>query len=307
MAGEVCFAEAYDRLRYFLPAENIYIISLARYLPAIAEELSQLPPENLIGEPVGRDTANAIALSAAILHEHDPDTIMGVFTADHAIRTTEMFAADVQRAFDAVAGHPDALVTFGIKPTEVHTGLGYIERGEQVSPGVYRVSSFREKPDAQTATGYLSSGRHYWNSGMFVWRTDAILRELQCRLPDTVASVAKLAQGWFSPEGAKLAAEVYPTLTRISIDFAVMEHAKNVLVVEGNFEWHDVGNWTALEKVLRSDEAGNVHAATYTSMTDSRGSIVVSEGDHLIATIGVENLIVVHSENATLVCHRDRI
>lgn len=307
LGGRSLLRESYDRLRFFLPAENIYVISLASYLPAIAEELSQLPPENLIGEPIGRDTANAIALSAAILHERDADTIMGVFTADHFIRPTETFAAAVQKGFRAAEENPDALITFGIHPTEPHTGLGYIERGEPLSDGLYRVNSFREKPDEETAKSYVASGRHAWNSGMFAWRTGTILREIESRLPETRAAVRKLAAAWYGPDGPRAAAELYPTLQRTSIDFAVMEHAKNVLVVESDFDWHDVGNWTALEKILRRDEGGNVRAATYTALTDSRDSIVVSEGDHLIAAIGMENLIVVHSENATLICHRDRI
>lgn len=307
VGGQSLLRSAYDRLRTFLPADDIYIVALASHLPAIAEEVSSLPPENLIGEPIGRDTANAIALTASILHERDPDTLMGVFTADHFIRPANVFAEDVRTAFEAVGAHPDALLTIGMRPTEPHTGFGYIERGQAVAERVYRVEQFREKPNLETARSYVDSGRYYWNSGMFVWRTETILSELARRLPQTHAAVRALGKSWYEYDGPRAAAEVYPTLTRISIDFAVMEHATNVLVVEGRFEWHDVGNWTALENVLYSDEAHNVRAAAITELMDSRNTIVVAEGDHLIATIGVSDLIVVHSNNATLVCHRDRI
>ncbi|MBX3394239.1 MAG: NTP transferase domain-containing protein [Phycisphaerae bacterium] len=307
VGGQSLLRSAYDRLSTFLPADDIYIVALSSHLPAIADEVSALPPENLIGEPIGRDTANAIALTASILHERDSDTVMGVFTADHFIRPANVFAEDVRTAFDAVAAHPDALLTIGLRPTEPHTGFGYIERGQPVAERIYRVKQFREKPDLETARSYARSGRHYWNSGMFVWRTETILAEFARRLPETHSAVRTLGRSWYEYDGPRAAAEVYPTLTRISIDFAVMEHAKNVLVVEGRFEWHDVGNWTALEHVFSSDEAHNVRAAANTELMDSRNTIVVAEGEHLIAAIGVSDLIVVHSHNATLVCRRDRI
>ncbi len=307
VGGRSLIREAYDRLRYSIPAEDIYVITLAEYLPAIAEELSTMPPTNLIGEPTGRDTANAIGLAASILHEQDPDTVMGVFTADHLIRSTEAFTHDLRTAFAAVAADPGALVTFGIQPTEPHTGLGYIERGEAVSPGVYRVTSFKEKPDLATAQKYIASGRYYWNSGMFVWRTRTILGELARHLPESHETLTRLAKSWFTTAGPSLAADVYPSLKRISIDFAVMERATNAKVVESHFEWLDVGNWSALAEAVGADSVGNVRSAAEAILTDTRNTIVVSEDDHLIAAIGVDDLVIVHSASATLVCRRDRI
>ncbi len=305
--GRSLLREAYDRLRAALSPSDIYVIALTSHLPAIAAVLNEIPRENLIGEPIGRDTANAVALAAAVLHELDADTIMGVFTADHHIQPTDAFADNLAIAFAAANDYPDALITIGIPPIEAHTGYGYIERGEPIAPGLYRVEAFREKPDATTAANYLSSGRHYWNSGMFVWRTATILSEIKRRLPDTHQAMQRLAKIWFTPGGPAEAARIYPALTRISIDFAVMEHARRVLVVEAGFNWRDVGDWAALSRVLPADGEGNITSAVHTALLDSRNTIVVSEDDHLIATIGVDDLVIVHAAGATLVCRRDHV
>jgi mannose-1-phosphate guanylyltransferase len=305
--GKSLLHEAFARLRLVFPPTDIYVIALAEHLPAIAEELPTLPPGNLIGEPVGRDTANAIGLAAAILHAKSPDTVMGVFTADHVIRPAERFAEVIERGFAAAEETPDALVTFGVKPTEPHTGLGYVERGEPHAAGVWRVRTFKEKPDLATARRYVDSGNFYWNSGMFVWRTAAILEQLRRHLPQAHAALMKAGAGWGDETGPRLASEVYPGLKKISIDFAVMEKAPNVLVVEMDLQWLDVGSWTALATVLGADAAGNTRALQRAVTLSSQDNILVAEGDHLIATLGVKDLVVVHSPDATLICHRDQV
>jgi len=305
--GTSLIHKTYERLNALLDPRDIYVIALAEHLPAISQELPALPPENLIGEPTGRDTANAITLAAAILHEHDPETVMGVFTADHLIRPVDTFAQIVQRGYDAAIETPDALVTFGIKPTEPHVGFGYIERGDEVSPGTWAVASFREKPDLAKAKQYVASGNYYWNSGMFVWRTETILEQVKQRLPGSFEGATELARVWSTPQGSDLAKSIYPTLERISIDFAIMEKAPKVLVVEMALDWLDVGNWTALTSVLGTDAEGNTRALSRAASMASNGNILVAEGDHLIATIGVSDLVIVHSADATLVCHKDEI
>lgn len=305
--GRSLLHEAYQRLDLMFAPGDIYVVALAEHLPAIARELPKLPPENFIGEPVGRDTANAIALAASILHQRTPETIMGVFTADHVIRPADKFVEVIKRGFAVAEETPDGLVTFGIKPTEPHTGLGYIHRGEQAAPGVWAVRGFKEKPDLDTARQYVASGEYYWNSGMFVWRTAAILEQLKLRLPQSHAAAQRLARAWFSEEGRKLAAELYPGLTKISIDFAVMEKAPKVLAVEMALEWLDLGSWAALAAVSSTDSAGNTKALKRAAALFSRNNIVVAEDDHLIALVGVENLVVVHSGDATLVCHKGQI
>ncbi len=305
--GRSLIYKAFERLNAAFSPKEIHVIALAEHLPAIARELPALPPENLIGEPTGRDTANAIALAAAILHEKDPETIMGVFTADHVIRPTDKFVEIVKRGFAAAQEDPSALVTFGIKPTEPHIGLGYVERGQLQAPGVWTVNRFREKPDLETARQYVASGDYYWNSGMFVWRTDTILGQLQRHLPESHDAARRIAQAWPTEAGLTLARDLYPTLVRISIDYAIMEKAENVLVVEMDLDWLDVGNWTALPAVLGTDSSGNTQALQRAVGLSSKNNILVAEGDHLIATIGVEDLVIIHSPDATLVCHQDQV
>lgn len=315
--GRSLIREAFERLRAVFDQDEIYVIALDVHLAAIAEELPELPVRNLIGEPTGRDTAAAIALGAAIAHEKDPQTVMGVFTADHLIRPADTFAAVIERGLATAEEHPDALVTFGIKPTAPHTGLGYVERGEPLSPGVWAVKNFKEKPKLEDARKYVASGDYYWNSGMFAWRTETILEQLRRHLPASHAAAVKIARAWHTEAGGKnqqgphplpaLARELYPGLEKISIDFAVMEKAPKVLVVEMALEWLDVGSWTALNDVLGADPSGNTHAVKHVCTRTSGNNIFVAEGDHLIAAIGVKDLVIVHSPNATLVCHRDRV
>lgn len=300
--GKSLLRRAFERLTGLLPPERIHVITLDDHLPQVAEQVPELPGANLIGEPVGRDTANAICLSALLLARRDPDGVMGVFTADHIIEPADRFRQTLEEGYTAAAEHPDALVTFGIKPTVAHTGLGYIRRGELLTGRTYAVREFKEKPDAATAAGYLESGEYYWNSGMFVWRIDTILGELRHHLPDSAGKLRQIADGWDAPDRTKRLADVYPTLNKISIDYAVMEKAERVLVVEMDCRWLDVGSWPALAEALATDPAGNVSAARRTAILDGRNNVLVSEADHLLAAIGVEDLVVVHGEDATLVC-----
>ncbi len=305
--GRSLLRAAYDRLTLVLPPESIYVVALEEHLPEMARELPDLPRPNLIGEPTGRDTANAIALAAALLHARDPRAVMGVFTADQVIRPSDRFAEVVRRGYAAAEEHPQALITFGVKPTEPHTGYGYIEHGEPAGAGVWRVRTFKEKPDLETARRYVASGRFYWNSGMFVWRTETILDHFRRLLPETHSAMQRLAARWNEVDGPRLAAETYPSLRKISIDYAVLEKSESVLVVEMALEWLDVGHWTALPAVVGADPDGNTCALARSAMVASRGNIVVAEDEHLIALVGVEDLVVVRSGDATLICHREHL
>ncbi len=302
---------SYDRLRSLFAPGDIYVITLAEQLPIVAEELPDIPAENLIGEPAARDTANAVALSAAILHERNPDTVMGIFTADHVIRPVEQFARTVKYAFELAEKEPSLLVTFGIKPTHPHTGLGYIEiesqlRGAGTDHASYRVRAFHEKPAEPRAKEYIDSGRYFWNSGMFVWRTATVLDQLRQFLPESHEGATRVAQAWGGGRGPAVAAEVYPALKRISIDYAVLEKAQSIATVLMPVEWLDVGSWTALPSVLGADEHGNTAGAPVTMLQGAKNTIIAGEGDHLIAAIGVEDLVIVHSDDATLICRRDQ-
>jgi mannose-1-phosphate guanylyltransferase len=303
--GQSLLRQSYERLAARFAPEQIHVITMAAYVPMVAGELPELPAENLMGEPCGRDTANAIGMAAALLERRDPQAIMGVFTADHIIRPVDRFSAALGKAYAHVSEHPEALVTFGIRPTRPHTGYGYIHRGQAIGEGLHRVIAFKEKPDAATAAGYVGDGQHYWNSGMFVWRTDTYLNELARVLPESCAKLRQMAEAWSKPRGRQEIETIYPTLTRISVDFAVMEKAGNVAVVEMDCQWLDVGSWTSLTEVFEADASGNILAADQGALLNSEGNIVVAEDDHLIALVGAKDLIVVRSGDATLICHRD--
>ena len=301
--GKSLLRQSYERLTALLPPESIYVISGAKYIEAVSKELPELPAENLFGEPFGRDTANAVGLAAAILHERDPDGEMGIFTADHVINPLDTFCEAVDIGFRTAADHPDALVTYGIRPSSPHTGYGYIRRGQPIDDGVFFVDEFTEKPNITAAMQYVASGEYYWNSGMFTWRLPTILDQIRKHLPGSYEGLVECGRVWDTPKRDETLGRVYPHLMKISVDFAVMERADRVLVVEMNCQWIDVGSWTALEQVVGGDVDGNVNVAAATLHLGSRGNVIVSDDhDHLIATIGVDDLVIVRAADATLIC-----
>lgn len=304
LGGMSLLRQSFERVATLFPPEQIHIITNQTHLPMVTAEIPEIPAGNLYGEPVGRDTANAVGLAAAILHERDPDAVIGTFTADHVITPQEKFNEAVLKAFSIAEQNADALVTLGVRPSRPDVGFGYIQRGERHAEGVYEVQRFVEKPNHALATKYVASGEYYWNSGMFCWRATTILDQLSKHLPQSYASLMDIARSWRTEERQTKLQSIYPKLMRISIDFAVMERADRVLVVELNCDWVDVGSWPALETVLPADADGNISACSHAIHLGSRGNIVVSEDKHLIATIGVDDLVIVHSPNATLICTR---
>ncbi|MFP4140859.1 MAG: mannose-1-phosphate guanylyltransferase [Planctomycetota bacterium] len=305
LGGKSLLEMAVDRLAPVFGADNVLVITNAEYADQVADSVSSLKPENVIGEPEGRDTANAIALAAELLAARDPHATMAVFTADHVIRPQDRFAAAVERAIEAAESNPDALVTFGIRPTWPHTGLGYIHC-PQPEGDARPVKAFREKPDHQTARRYVDSGEYFWNSGMFVWSLDAIHTSLREFLSDSMTKLGPIREAAEAGQDfIALLAEVYPTLERISIDYAVMEKAPTVLMVEMDAEWVDVGSWPALDRVSEQDETGNVVLAEKSLLLDSgRNVIVCEDASHLMAVVGMDDCIVVHAPDATLVCNK---
>src|SRR5688500_9085199 len=262
--GKSLLRLSYDRLRGILPPDRIYVCTGSQHGPLVLEDLPELPKDNLLGEPMGRDTANAVGFSAAVLRERDKDAVMAITTADHVIEPVDAFQAAVKTAFEVVAEDPAALVTFGIVPTHGHTGLGYIHRGEPLKhKGAFRVQAFKEKPDKPTADRYVESERYCWNSGMVVWRCDTVLGELATHLPASQAGLSQIADAWGSSRQQQVRQDVYPKLPKISIDFAVMEPAAagkgkaHVSVVEMPVQWIDVGSWPALGETLAPDADDN--------------------------------------------------
>jgi len=300
--GASLLRQSFERVANILPPQQIYIITNELHLPVIAKECPEIPAANLIGEPVGRDTANAIGTATAILAQQDPEAVVGVFTADHIIQPMDRFVSAVNQAYQAAEEHADALITIGIRPVRPDTNFGYIQRGERLDDGVFTVREFTEKPNMAEAIKYLASGEYFWNSGMFAWRASTILTQIKKHLPQSYDAFLELGRAWHSDERQLKMQALYPKLLKISIDFAVMEHADKVLAVAMDCQWIDVGSWPALETVIEADADHNISACKNVLHLASRGNIVVSEEDHLIATIGVDDLVIVHSPDATLIC-----
>jgi len=306
LIGGKCLLElAVERLEGIFDPSNIWIITNAQYTDQIRQALPQLKDENVIGEPIGRDTANAVALATELIGARDEQATIAIFTADHVIRPQEYFAQAVNDACDAAEQNTDALITFGVRPTWPHTGMGYIQCRSAMEAGLREVDSFKEKPEHRVARQYVESGHHFWNSGMFVWTLGAIRENLANLLPDSLDKLRPIGQA--AAEGQDITAmlaETYPTLQKISIDYAVMEKASRVLMVELSCEWLDIGSWPALEHVAELDEAGNAVVAENSILVDSFRNVVVCPDDHLLAILGMDDCIVVRSADATLVCNK---
>jgi mannose-1-phosphate guanylyltransferase len=312
--GQSLLQLSYQRLRGLLPPERIFVCTGAVHAPGVLQNLPELPKENLLGEPMGRDTANAVGFSAAVLHKRDPDAVCAVVTADHVIEPLAQFQKSVKSAFQVIGDRPRSLVTFGIVPTYGHTGLGYIHRGEPLGvDGAYQVLGFHEKPDKALADRFVESGRYYWNSGMFVWRCDTVLSELSVHLPGSHKGLTQIADSWGTPQQDAVLRDVYPRLPKISIDYAVMEPASqhkgnaSVVVVEMPVDWTDVGSWPALAEILPVDEHNNAVRCETGMFLDSDDNVIFCQDpNHLISTIGVSDMIVVHAQDATLICPKDQ-
>src|SRR3954447_17310804 len=306
-AAHSLLVEAFDRLRAVLPAECIWVCTAARYGDQVAAALPELQADRLILEPEARDTANAVGLAAALVEDVDPGAELAVVSADHVIRPVERFAAVLETAYDALAVRPDALVTLGVTPTSPATGFGYVQRGAPTEvPGVAEVASFREKPDRATAERYLASGEYLWNSGMFVWRAQTVLDALDDHLPATAEGLRRIVAAPRGVQRDAVLAEVFPGLTKISVDYAVLEPAAaepgRVTVVDLDVDWLDVGSWPALAHTLSLDDAGNATRGL-TVLLDSSGNVVLSDDpDHLVALVGVTDSVVVHTADVTMVC-----
>lgn len=314
IGGRSLLEWAMDRLAEVVPPGRRYVCAGQRHAGAVASALGDFDAEQFLGEPVGRDTVNAVGLGAAVLARRDPEAVIGVFPADHIIRPVERFREIISAGYAVAERHPDALVTFGITPTHPATGYGYLELGEIMEGPARRVRQFREKPDAETAGGFLRAGPEcfLWNSGMFVWRATTLLDCLRRYLPETHAGLTRIADAWDTPGREAVLNEVYPNLRKISVDFAVMEPASRdpavtVAAVPMPLEWLDVGSWPSFALTIAKDENNNAIAAERTLLAESRNTLVASnDPHHVIAAVGCDDLIIIHTADATLVCRRDR-
>lgn len=300
--------QACDRLEAKIPAKNLWVITADMHADQVRSQLPQLPSNNVVGEPMGRDTAACIGLGAALIANHDPDAVMVVTPADHVIEPERSFHQGLQAAIQLADEIPDALITFGINPTFPATGYGYINRGklfaERLGVPVYHVESFREKPNRDVAEEYIASGNYYWNSGIFVWKVKTILGELEKNQPKLFSAIQSIAAKWGSPEQDQVFQEEYAKLQKVSIDFAVMEKATKVLVLQAPFLWDDVGSWLALERMNAQDAHGNTVIGGHCGVRTNH-CIVVGDPDMLIGTVGIDNLIIIQDGDAVLVAHKN--
>jgi mannose-1-phosphate guanylyltransferase len=278
----------------------------AGYVDAVQEQLPAIPPSNVIGEPAVRGTAAAIAYGAFVIASRDPAATMFSLHADHHITVVAAFRQALETS--AVVAAEDYLVTLGIRPAYADTGYGYIERGQALDApagsSAYRVRRFTEKPDADQAQAFVSSGRYYWNSGLFTWQVTTILDAFARHMPDTYAKLGPLADLVGTAQEAAALAEVWPTLQNQTIDYGIMERAERVAVVPADFGWSDVGTWDALYAVMPGDADANVISGDHLVL-DTCGSLIYGDG-RLIAAVGVKDLIVVDTGDVVLVCPRDR-
>lgn len=318
---ETMIRQTLDRLGELVPNERRLVVTNRRLVDAVERQLPELRAAAIVGEPCKRDTAPCIGLAALLVSREDPDAVMAVMPADHVIRPDEKFQAAIAQASEMVTASPGRIVTFGIKPSYPAEIFGYIHRGavlrggeapaapaalarqELRTPMAYAVKRFKEKPNAATAQQYLASGEFYWNSGIFVWRASTILEALRERQPEMLDHLETIVQAWDTPQRDAVFDREFAAIKPISIDYAVMEHASDVAVIEAPFEWDDLGGWQSLSRLEGEDENGNTIIGKHLGLGTS-GTIVRTDEEHLVVTLGLKDCIVVHTPNATLVASK---
>jgi len=302
--------ETVDRIAPQVPPERTWVITGQAYVASTAEQLPELPANHIIGEPCRRDTAPCVALGAALIAKDDPDATIVVMPADHVIEPRSEFNRAVHAAEQFLRDHPDTLLTFGIPPTFPSTGYGYIRVGASLGArqdvNGHRVVEFKEKPDEATAEKYVAGGGYLWNSGIFVWKPQAVLGELNVRRPDIHAAAVRIAASHGTANFLDTFGREFAALKGTSIDYAVMQDAAaagKVLVLQAPYTWDDVGSWLALERRNAQDAARNTVQGLHCGI-DTEECVIVSDGEHLIGTLGVRDLIIIRDGNATLVTTR---
>ncbi len=303
------FQTTVRRLEGLLSPDRIYVVTVAEQVTDLRAQSPEIPDENFLVEPAPRGTASVVGLAADVLRARDPEAVMAVLPADHFIRNLDLFHLLIRVAVDVAEN--GYLVTLGITPTYAATGYGYIQRGEAIPEQtvypVYRVSKFKEKPLDAEAREMISSGDHLWNSGMFVWRADAILAEIGRQLPKLKSTLEQVAAGGTSARREEILQRVWSKLDTVGVDHGVMENADRVAVLPaGGLEWSDVGTWDSLFDVRLPDKNGNIVFAGNHIGEDTHHSLVYgNNGERLVVTIGVDDLIVVDTGDVLLVCHKD--
>jgi len=298
-----------ERARAFSQPDELFVVTLASQRDAVAQEVGGIvPAKNIIGEPIGRNTAPSIGLAAMVLKERFGDVPFLVLPADHLVGDLDRFGAAVGSAEAFVTDH-DVLLTFGITPTRPETGYGYIREGKKLGGAggaeVSEARSFEEKPSVERAEEFVAQGSFLWNSGMFCWRTSTILDAIKAHSPDLYQILRDIEDGSGTAEFDAVLKSVYPKAPSISIDYAIMEKADNVVVVRGDFYWNDVGGWESIRDVYTSDENDNVLVGDHLVVDGAKNTVF--SPDRMVGVIGLENVVVVDSDGAILICARDKV
>ena len=300
--GKTMIQHTVDRLLPLVEMEDVFVVTNERYRELVQQQLPGMPQENILCEPLARNTAPCVAFAAGVIHHKYDDAIMLVLPSDHLIKLNEMYIDTLEEAI-SVAQEGDNLVTLGITPAYPETGYGYINFGDSIRPGVYRVNRFVEKPDIATAKEYLASGQYLWNSGMFIWKVSSILHNLQMHLPDMYAGAMKIRDAFGTSDYEEVLCACFEAFESVSIDYGIMEKAQDIFTLPGNFGWDDVGSWLSLERINRTNELGNVIQGDV--ITVDTHNCIICGNKKLIAAVGLEDLVVVDTEDAILICTKD--
>ncbi|MFA5803482.1 MAG: mannose-1-phosphate guanylyltransferase [Melioribacteraceae bacterium] len=292
-----------DRLEGFVPNQNIFIVTNKLQKEEIRKQLPEIPNENILEEPFGRNTAAAIGLASVLIQKIDPKAVIVVLPADHIIRENDIFQETLRTAVN-YANKKAGLVTIGIPPTRPETGYGYIQIDEnELEENIFKVLTFAEKPNYETALNFVSSGDFLWNSGMFVWKADAILSEISLLMPELAQALKNISSVFGTPAFEKILLEEYGQLRSVSIDYGIMEKSHKVFLIKGKFTWSDVGSWEEVHQLSNKDKNDNsLVGNVYTDKTSD--SYIYSPGK-FAAVIGLDNVIVINTDDALLVCKRE--
>lgn len=306
-SGQTLFQTAVNRLREVIPPERTFVVTVAAQAEELQKQCPEIPDNNYLLEPLPRGTASVVGLASAVLHQRDPQAIMAIVTADHLIQNEPYYHRLLADAY--TLARDGFLVTLGIRPTFPATGYGYIERGERLEGYdflAYQVRHFKEKPDEETARNFLAAGDHDWNSGMFIWRVDRIWEEFQQHMPDLFEKLAALSVAWGTPSQDETLNSIWPTIKPQTIDYGIMEKAARVVVIPAvDLGWNDVGSWESMYEVFTPDTEGNIILNAEHLGIDTAGTLIVSDhAKRLIVTLGLDDLIVVDTQDAVLVCSR---
>src|ERR1700749_1133509 len=304
--GKTLIQWTYERFASFIPEKNIYVVTSQEYSAIVRQQLPNLPPENILGEPSRKNTAPCIAYISFKLLQLDPKASLIVAPADHLILDKTAFTKVCLEALDFVGKH-NAFITLGIKPTHPNTGYGYIQYEQHsVSDNVYKGKTFTENPNLELAKTFLASGDFLWNAGIFVWQVKNVIRAFEAHLPE-MNDVFSAEKEKFNTPGEKAALEhIYPLCTNISIDFGIMEKADNVYVIPSSFGWSDLGTWNSAYENLEKDYLGNAVAGDNVVVIDATKCMVHAPNDKLLVLQGLDDFIVVDTTDVLLICKRDK-